>query len=297
MSMTAGKVFTLFALILLCIPLTEACFVSSLVELDIEDVSPLESSTSETIDANVAFEWGIGALFAAPVVIYIEVEKSPEWTYVETSEDSFTVQPGFFEGFLGGSESETIPIKITTITEAEAFVSSPLKIRAYTNGSVLIQESMAEEEIYISQTFHDKGLFSSLSSQNIDMVKGESEQIVLNLTNECNGDVTVAFLIENLTEDWKISFSHQQIVIPSSYSGNNEKTVSLKVKAEGEGSEEGTLKIQYFPTNNPEWGENEKSLTLFFKSTEKGSIGGLIGVILLIVFLLILIVVWKKRRG
>lgn len=297
--MTAGKIFALLALFLLFIPLTNACFVSSTLEIDVEDIPPLTPFTSVDIDADITFEWGFGALFVAPVVIYVEVETAPEWVHVEPSEDSFTVSQELFEGFFGGKESKTIPIKITPHKEIEAYISSPLKIHAYTNGSFLIKESDGEKEIYIHQNFQDRGVLLSSSFQRIEVKKGESEQIYLNLTNECNGDVTVTFHVENITEDWDVSFtpSQQQVNVPSSYSRNNEKTVKITFRGKGEGSEEGMLKIKYFPTSNPEWGEKEESMTFSLKSTEKRSIGGLIGVVVLIIFLFIIFILWKKRRA
>ncbi|KAA0002193.1 MAG: hypothetical protein FE048_04310 [Thermoplasmata archaeon] len=293
--MLSVKISALLALFVFFFPLTNACFVSSELEVEVEDVPPLTPLKTVSVDANITFRWGFGAIFLFPLTLYVEIKDVPEWVYITLSEASFTVAPEkIFEGFFGGEKRKTISITLTPHKEIEAYVDSRFKLHVYTNGSFLIRGSEDEESVSIRQDFQNKGIIASLSPSTIKVKEGESKSCYLNLTNECNGDVTVTFEVENITDNWRISFSPQQIIIPSSYSGINKKTVVVTFR--GKGSEEGLLKIQYSPSANPEWGKSEVYVPLLLESTEKGGIGGIIGIIAVIIFLLFIAFLWKKRK-
>ena len=294
--MMSVKILPLLAILLFFIPIANACFVSSELSVEVEDVPPLKPLKTETIDANITFTWGFGAIFLFPLNIYIEIKDVPDWIYITPSESSFSIAPEkIFEGFFGGEKSRTIPITLTPHKEVEAYVDSSFKIHVYTNGSFLIKGSEDEKSVSIRQDFQDKGVIASLSPSTIKLKEGESKRCYLNLTNACNGDITVNFEVENITDNWKISFSPQQVIIPSSYSGDNEKTVT--VTFQGKGSEEGILRIKYFPTANPDWGEKEITVPLILKSTGKGGAGGLVAVVAFIIFLIIIAFLWKKKKS
>lgn len=295
MGMVSGKILVLFVAILFFFPLTNACFVSSEIDVDVGDIPPLKSLKTVSVDANITFRWGFGAIFLFPLNIYIEVKDVPEWVYVTLSETSLSISPEkIFEGFFGGEEKRTVSITLTSHKEIEAYVDSTFKLHVYTNGSFLIRGSEDEEIVSIRQDFQDRGVVASLSPSTIEVKKGGSKKCYLNLTNECNGDITVIFEVENVTENWKISFSQQQIIIPSSYSGNNEKTITVTFQGEGKG--EGVLKIKYFPTANPDWGEKEVTIPFLLKSTEEKGTGGIVAVTILIIFLIIIAFLWKKKK-
>jgi len=296
MSMAFGKsIILVIALVALFLPTAEGCFVSSGIDLVVDDPQPIPPSDSVTINANITFRWGFGSFLPLPVTVYLEVENAPDWLYISPSESSFTVTP---KGFTGGEEKKSIPITLTSNTETKAFSYESITLHAYTNGSFLVKGSEVEKKVTVMQDFKDKGISTQLSDSMISVVKGESQRVYLNITNMCNGDIYVKINVMNLSNDWKVTSTQTELVIPSKYTGTPSKSIPITFRASGKGSEEGWIEVTYSPSGNPDWGEKSVAIPVFVKSSEPGISGGAIAsaVFLLLIIALIIAIVWRKYR-
>ncbi|MEA2053914.1 MAG: hypothetical protein U9O96_02175 [Candidatus Thermoplasmatota archaeon] len=293
--MAFGKIIVLLSLLALFLPSAGACFVSSQLELNVEDAPPVPPTDSVTINADVTFRWGFGSFLPLPVTIYFDTDDVPEWLSVSPSLYSFTITP---KGFSGGEERKTISIKLTAKKETAAFSYDSFNIHAYTNGSFLVKGSEAEEKVTVMQDFEDKGIAPQLSDNMINVVKGGSEKVYLNITNLCNGDIYVKINTLNLSSAWKVTAAQTDFVVPSKYAGGNTKSIPLIFRADGVSSEEGWIEVIYSPSANPDWGEKTASIPVFVKSTEKGISGGAIAFVIILILIIVVVIalVWKKYR-
>ncbi len=295
MSMAFGKAIIMVAILAILLPSAEGCFVSSGIDLDVSDPQPIPPSDSVTINANVTFRWGFGSFLPLPVTVYLEVKDVPNWLYVSPSVSSFSVTP---KGFTGGEERKVIPIKLTASAETKAFSYESITLHAYTNGSFLVQGSETEKKVTVMQDFVDKGISTQLSDSMINLVKGESEKVYLNITNMCNGDIYVKINIMNLSSDWKVTATQPELVISSKYTGTPTKSIPLTFRASGKGSEEEWIEVTYYPSSNPGWGEKTVAIPVFVKSSEPRISGGAIAsaIFLLLIIALIIAIIWKKYK-
>jgi len=293
--MAAGKIILFVAMFAIFLPSAEACFVSSGIEMDVENPPAIPPSDSVTINATVTFRWGFGSFLPLPVTIYFDINNVPDWLYASPSLHSFTVTP---KGLTGGEEKETITITLTSSKETTAYSYDSLDLRAYTNGSFLVKGSEAEDKVTVSQEFNDKGISARLSDSTISVVSGESKKSYLNITNMCNGDIYVKINVMNLSSAWKVTSTQTDFVIPSKYTGDNTKSIPMTFRASGKGDEEGWIEVTYSPSANNNWGEKTVSIPVFVKSTEPGISGGAVAaaILFILVIAVIIAVIWGKYK-
>ncbi len=292
--MAFGKIAVLVVILAIFLPSAEACFVSSGIEIDVENPSPIPPSGSVTMNATVTFRWGFGSFLPLPVTIYFDINNVPEWLYASPSLHSFTVTPKF----TGGEEKQPVTITLTANKETGAFSSDSFDIHAYTNGSFFVKGSEAEEKVLVSQDFDDKGISAKISDSTISVVKGGSEKAYLNITNMCNGDIYVKINVMNLSSSWKVTSPQMDFVVPSTYTGDNTKSIPLTFSASGSGAEEGWIEVTYSPSGAQNWGEKTVDIPVFVKSSEPGISGGAIAsaIMLLLVVAVIIAFLWSKYK-
>lgn len=270
---------------LFILPAASAGFISSDLELHVEEAPPIPLNEAVTIKANLNFSWGFGAIFPMPLTIYIEFENIPDWLYVSANPSSFTITP---LGWRGGSVGRDFTITFRAKDETNAFVIYNLVLKAYTNGSFLINGAESEKAINVMQDFNDRGL-------TIEKAKGkvklhESKTFYLNVTNNCNAPIVVNIQQENESKFFELSYENNQI-IPS----KSKKSISFTVSAKKTGKETIPIKITYFPTGHEER-KNDAYTTITLESYESASNIKAISIGIIIVIIASIIVVILKRR-
>ena len=220
------------------------------------------------------------------VTVYVEAKEVPDWLSVSISPTKFTVTP---TGFFGGSSSKNIQITLMANREVTAYVSYPLKIHAYTNGSLILRGSEATEEIYVMEDFVDNGLTIEKPSA-VNFYVGEEKEIHLNITNNCNAPVYVEIEEENTT-GFSLSYEEKKISIQT----KARKAITIRVTA-GEAKEAKIrLKFNYYPIGHEEKKNYEmEEITLLSRAKPQG--GAIAIGIVIIIIALILFVIWKKKR-
>ncbi|MGC9555031.1 MAG: hypothetical protein ACP5EK_06940 [Thermoplasmatota archaeon] len=292
--MALGKILVAAALVVLFLPVAQACFVSSSLDLQIEEPPLISPDDTETLTANLTLSWGFGAFLPLPVTIYVEVMGAPDWLYVSPV-SSFTLTP---QGWTGGSESRTFSVKMSASEETSAFVYQDLTIRAYTNGSFLVRGSEDTQSFRVAQDFVHRDLAPQVSASALTLYTGESQRVYLNMTNRCNADLAVTVKALNFSSDWTVRLDRTEMVIPPSFTGNPEVSLPLVFKAEGESEENGWLEITYHPAKDSSWGPETVTVPIYAKSRDRGMAGGTIAAIIVLILLAVVIValVWRKYQ-
>lgn len=288
-----------FLLLLLFLPLTDACSVDSNMEVEIGDVSPVPPYDSEIVTANITFTWDFGLAVLLPGVLTIQLEaiNVPDWLLVTISRGLFVVGVGIANLFHR-EFNETVSIHLTSKREVEAFVPSTFTLRAYTNGSRFVKGSEDKKEVSVMEGFDYKGINASMSSSRIKISEGKEKKTSLHLENRCNGDIMVE-LKAQIPKGWNATFSDSKFIIPSKFSKNkNEKDVEIKIDNEKvKRTGEGKIIVSYYPTDNPELGKEEIYIPLLLEEKEeKGGVTEITAVVIGVVVLILLIAIWRKKR-
>jgi hypothetical protein len=296
MTMASGKIAATLLLLVLFFPAAEACLVTSTIEMQVEqsDQIFIPPNDAVTLTANVTLSWGFGAFLPLPVNIYVEAMDLPSWVYVSPI-NSFTITP---QNIWGGSESQSISIRLTSSDTTNAFVFRDLTLQAFTNGSFLVRGSEGTQVIRVAQAFEHRELVPHMSMSSLSLTTGETQRIFLNMTNRCNADLSVSVKPMNFSSDWSIRNDRSEVIIPSNFSGNPEVSIPLLFKADDSSEENGWVEITYYPTKDAEWGPEIVTLPLFVKSRDEGtSIGTMATVaILLLIVVVIIVLIWRKYR-
>ena len=285
MSMLKLVAFATLSLIMLG-GVASAGFISSEIDLSIEQPSPVPVNEAVVVHGKVNFSWGFGAIIPMPLVIYLEAENVPDWLSVSIQPASFTITP---VGWRGGSIEKDISITLRAKNEAPAFVTYNAAIHAFTNGSLLVNGAEDREALNVMQDFHDAGLFIGRESAKLGI--DESKEIKLNITNNCNSPVYVVVQLANESKFFDFSFPSMQLIQSHATS-----SVKISVTAKKIGKEEVPLKIEYYPAGHEEK-KNYAYTNITLESYGKeGSMAAIsIGIIIVIVASII-IVIWKRRR-
>jgi hypothetical protein len=294
--MATGKVFAAILLLILFLPAAEACFVTSSIDVQIEqsDQVILSPTESLTLTANLTLTWGFGAFLPLPVNIYVDVTQTPSWVHVSPI-NSFAITP---QGIRGGSESRTLSIKLSSSEETNAFVFQDLTIHAFTNGSFLVRGSEHTQTIQVAQDFKHLELAPQTSVSAISVTTGDTQRVYLNMTNRCNADLSVSVTPMNFSTDWSIRMDRSDFIIPSTFTGDPEVSIPVVFKAESSSEENGWLEITYYPLKDAEWGPVTKTVPLQVNSQDERMPIGSIAILLigLLIIIVIVVLIWRKYR-
>jgi len=276
--------FVFMATILL-MPVASAGFISSEMNMEIESPSPIPYNEAVTLHAKINFSWGFGAIIPMPLVIYLSPENVPDWLSVSIQPSSFTITP---LGWRGGSIEKDFTISMRATAEAPAYVTYTLGIRAFTNGSLIINGAETREAINVMQDFHDGGII--VEGGELKLALKESGDMKINVTNNSNSPVYIEFYTLNESKSFDIAFPLKQL-IPS----HSTKVVSVGVTANRIGKEEVMLKIAYYPPNHQEK-TNYAYTTITLKSYEnKNTVQAISIGIIIVIIISIIAVIWKKK--
>lgn len=271
--------------VLLLLPFASACFVSSDIEISVDEPPAIPVGKQVTINANVTLSWGFGAIFPLPVVVELSIKEAPYWLSASLSQNKINFKPS---GFFGGSESKIIQINLIANEEVEAFVPYKLILYAHTNGSLLVRGAEREVTVNVMEDFYDRGLDVEKPSI-IKAVEGKDKTFYINITNKCNAPVNIKMEMENLS-GFFVSYSKNNFNLPS----KSEKRVRVTLRGENAGNVNAMLKISYSTQTGA---EKELFVPLSIKVYSRGGGGGAVAIaIAVVVAVLILFFAWWKKR-
>lgn len=272
-------------LVIFLLPATNACIVRSDISLKVDEAPPIPLENKVTINANLTFSWGFGAIIPLPVNIYIKAEGVPDWLDVSIYPDTITISPF---GLFGGEESKNIQVQLYARKETEAYVLNSFTLHAYTNGSFLVKGSEATTNVYVMEDYMDREPYIQLPSA-VNMKVGETKTISINITNRCNAPIYLELIHENTT-GFSLSYKEKIRISPKAT-----EPLPITIKAEKVGNVKGLLKFIYYPIED-ETRKNEVERYLELTSRAKPGGGGAIAVGLIIVIIgIIVYVIWKKK--
>lgn len=279
------KIISLFMACMAFLPLTNAGFIFSEIEINVDEPSPIPIGKSESVDANITLKWGAGSIIPIPLTVYVEAKDVPDWLSVTPSPSQFSVTP---TGIFGGSESKNVKIVFQANKEVEAFVGYSVKLHVYTNGSFFIKGSEAIKYIYPMEDFIDKGLTIESPSA-VNLYRGEEKKVYFNVTNNCNAKVVVEIEEENATG---FSFSYTKFsLLPK-----ERKKISVDITPDVSKEANVRIKFNYYPEGY-ENRKNYEEVYLTLISRSKGGGGGALAVGLVIIIIgAILFIIWKKKK-
>lgn len=298
--MRFGKVIVLFSLLILLLPAANACFVTSDLTANVERPEPVpsEGGGSVTVEANVTFSWGLGAFLPLTATIQLDVRDTPEWLSVSLDRNQLSITP---QAFFGGEISQSVYLTLSSMKETEAATYDTFTLSLDTAGNLLVQEASYNQTIEVSQAFVDNNITAELSDRDIRLVKGERQQMYLNMTNLCNGEVAVQVDVMNLSDAWEVSSTSpgygSTLYIPSRYAGDNTAQIPLTFESNEATTEDIGLKITYHSTDNPDEGDTIREAMSVRADTEGLPVGTIAAVAVgVLVILLIVAVIWRKYR-
>ncbi len=278
------KIFAMISLFML-LPTASAGFISSSINIDVDDPPAIPMDKSVTVNANITLSWGFGMIFPLPATIEVSAENVPSWLTVSISPDNFVITPS---GFTGGEAGKNVEISFHAIRETTAFVGESITIRASTSGNFLLKSSEATHTIYAMEDFVDNGLTIEAPS-GVNMYKGEETTLHFNVTNKCNAPVYLQIEEENVSG---FTFSHENNFAIGS---KERKDISIKIKAEEAMEEKVKLKFIYYPPGHDEK-KNYQEIEIPITSKTRGGGGSLAIGLVVVVVLLIIFGLWKRKR-
>ena len=278
------KIFVMASLLML-LPTVSAGFISSSINIDVNDPPAIPMDKSVTVNANVTLSWGFGMIFPLPVTIELSAMNVPDWLTVSITPDNFALTPS---GFTGGETGKNVEISFRALKETTAFVSEPITIMATTSGNFLLKASEASHIIYVMEDFVDNGLTIEAPS-GIHMYRGEEATIHFNITNKCNAPVYLQIEGENVS-GFILSYENNVAI------GSKErKDISIKIKAEEATEERMKLKFIYYPPGHEEM-KNYQEIDIPITSKTKGGGGSLAVGLVVVIVILIIFGLWKRKR-
>ena len=261
-----------------------AGFFSSQLSLNVSQPPPVPLHDAVVINGTLNFTWS-HAIIPMPLVVYIEAENVPDWLSVTIQPSSFTITP---TGWRSGSVEKYITITLRSKAEAPAFVTYNVVIHAFTNGSLIINGAEDKVALNVMQDFNDAGIW--IDSKQAKIAYGESKEIALNVTNNCNSPIYVTLSLANETKFFDISFPAMQL-IPS----HATKSISIQAVAKKIGKETIPIKVEYYPPNHEEKKDFAyTNITLESYGGQSSMKAISIGIIIVIIASII-IVIWKRR--
>lgn len=279
------KVIILAMICMAFLPLSDAGFVFSEINISIDEPEPIPVGKSVSVDANITVKWGAGSIIPIPLTVYVEAKDVPEWLTVTPSPSQFSITP---TGIFGGSKSKNVKIVFQAIKEIEAFVGYGVKIHVYTNGSFIIKGSEATAYVYPMEDFVDKGLIIEAPSE-VSLYRGEEKKVYFNVTNNCNAKLVVEIEEENATG---FSFSSTKFYI----SPNERKRISIGITPDVSKEANIRIKFNYYPDEHEDKKNYEEvSLTLISKTRGGGGGALAVGVVIIIIGI-ILFIIWKRKK-
>jgi len=262
-----------------------AGFISSELDLSVEQPSPVPLNEAIVLHARLNFSWGFGAIIPMPLVIYIEAENVPDWLSVSIQPSSFTITP---VGWRGGSTEKDVTITLRAKDEAPAFVTYNVAIHAFTNGSLIVNGAEDKEALNVMQDFHDAGIFVEHKSVKLSM--DESKEVTINVTNNCNSPLYINIQPVNSSKYFDFSFPSMQII-----QSHSTGVIKIGVTAKKIGKEDVQLKLEYYPPGHEEK-KNFAYTNITIESYGKeGSMTAISIGIIIVVVASIIIVIWKRR--
>ncbi len=278
----------LFALTML-VPAAGASFVSTDMEMSVDEPSPVPVDGSITVDAHINFSWGFGAIIPTAVTVYVDAENVPDWLSVTCTPPSFVITP---TGLKGGNIEKDIKIHLTSKQEIDAFTQYSFTLHAYTNGNFLIEAADAKKAVPVMQDFADHGIQVEHPSK-IKCNAGDEKTVYLNITNDCNAPVTVSIERLNNTSAYSVSYDDNNIIIPA----RSQKQVSMRVEAKQMGAFDMPFKATYYPTGYP-GKSNSVEFVISLESTEMKTdfVGAISIAIAVIIVAAVIAIAWKKLK-
>ncbi len=298
--MRFGKVIAPFLLLVLFLPATGACFVSSDLSTNVGQPQPIppEGDGSVTLEANITFTWGFGAFLPLATTIKIAAQDTPEWLMVTLDKNQISLTP---QGLLGGETSQSVFMTLSSVTETQAGSYDTFTLSLETPGNLLIQEASYNQTIQVEQAFVNNNISAELSQRSIRLMEGEREWVYLNMTNQCNGEVAVQVEVMNLSDGWEVTSTSPYyggtLYIPSAYEGDNTASLPLTFESNKATTEEPWLKITYSSTDEDGQEYTFTKPISLRADTEGISIGTIAAVVIgILVIIVIVAVAWRKYR-
>ncbi|KAA0015328.1 hypothetical protein B6U81_00110 [Thermoplasmatales archaeon ex4484_30] len=276
----------LLMLVLFLLPYANACFVSTDIELQMEETPTVPLGGKTTAEINVTISWGMGLFIPLPLMIHLEVEEIPSWLTISLSPTSFNITP---IGFFGGQISKNVELTFYAHKETEAFIPNSFTIYAYTDKNFLMRASEKRKEFYVMQDFYDGGIVAEFPN-NVKVIKGESTQVNMNITNNCNSPVVIEIKDENTT-NFTLIYSDKFTI-----SSHSEKSVSFRISSDKIGRENARIKITYYPSQKPS-ARNSIEVPVLLISASKGMAGGsaISVAIIIIIIAIIIYAIWRRK--
>ncbi|MBC7081537.1 MAG: hypothetical protein H5T44_04790 [Thermoplasmatales archaeon] len=279
------KKFAVIFIILLTIlfPIVNAGFINSDIKMEMNELSPISVGEKIYRDLNITFSWGYGLLFPSSLEIFLEVE-TPEWLTVSLSENSFKLTP---QGFYGGEINKSIKVEFFARKEVEGFVEYPFKIRAYTDGNLLLKGCKEEITMNVMQNFYDRGIGVEFPSK-ISIIKGETLYFTMNITNNCNSLIEINLKTENIS---KIKILHEK---KFSVPPHTKKSLNVRVIANETGEEDGKIILIYYPSADKNI-TNYVEIPIKVVCSEKASNLWVLILTVTVIILILIYILWKKK--
>lgn len=313
------SIFTIYISSIVMSPIINAATTSQIdLASDAVFESPLNIEEQKEIEIKVSYKLNVGTvmnlifntfftrgilfkvLYFIPIVqrilptpsvtVNLSVE-SPEWctANLEPSEIQFKMDKAITNG-----KTETTKLTYTLKDSATALVNESIKINANSNAIGRVPAasntySVPIVPVYISDIVAE-------ADNNFTIPPLENYSFPINITNNGNGETSVSFEI-NKPEDWNVSYSSEEIIIPK----NETKQMTLTVINPPKDFVNETLLLSIKPKSTVEGYEGAASdlegipITIDFTFNNDGSLKDddndiVIDITLLIVILLIVVV-------
>ncbi|KAA0013442.1 hypothetical protein B6U81_03680 [Thermoplasmatales archaeon ex4484_30] len=266
------------------------------IDIYVDNNVMIKARSMETITAKIEFYWSSFSIFPSKAEVHIEAVNVPEWLTVSISPSTFTL-PVY--GWIG-NDTESVQINIKTSDVVQAFIPHSFKLHVYIPSSIGIKETHVYKEINVTMDFLDNGIgltIPNVDFKNLKIKVGETERIDMIITNYCNGDVKVKLEVINISDEWEIDFEPKDFVIPSLFSGNNQKTVKIVISPEEAGRGEALIIANYSYVNSMNSSYSSPISISMQAIKEKTNINMIILISIITTSIVIAVAIYLKKRG